>query len=294
MDNFQGCTRGHKEHDTKRVEIHLGGPTPYLDYPEVPQELARDFVMEVWDTDKYPVDGGPYCPASDAVSETLLSHGIWEPRETILTLAVLESDSNRQFGGYGSVVDMGSQIGWFSLLAASCGRRVHGIESDPENVRLARRNAELNGFDRLCVHEQVIDENFDVHVDSDAPNYWGKLDTFNIRLVKLDIEGKEREGLGALWPAIEGGRHLGRGQRVDHILMEMSPCFDDYYPDLVRRLIKNGFDVFRLPEKSVPPAEIYPPEKRMSCYWMDEDEAMQVLAEIRQEDWWFKYKGALW
>src|SRR5215467_5564969 len=45
-----------------------------------------------------------------------------------------------------TVLDVGANIGIYSLLAAKRAARVFAIEADPENARLLRHNIEINGF----------------------------------------------------------------------------------------------------------------------------------------------------
>ena len=75
------------------------------------------------------------------VSRCIREHGIWERYETSLVLNLLQP---------GDVfVDVGANIGYFSVLAASrvgAGGSVIAFEPDPENYRLLCANAELNGL----------------------------------------------------------------------------------------------------------------------------------------------------
>lgn len=75
------------------------------------------------------------------VSLRLRQEGVWEPFETSLVLALL---------GPGDVfVDVGANIGYFSVLAASRvgdSGAVFAFEPDPENYRLLVANAALNGL----------------------------------------------------------------------------------------------------------------------------------------------------
>ena len=80
-------------------------------------------------------------PADLHVSRRIREEGIWEPYETSLVLDILRS---------GDVfVDAGANIGYFSLLAASVvGEEgmVYAFEPEPDNFRLLRASAELNGM----------------------------------------------------------------------------------------------------------------------------------------------------
>ena len=76
------------------------------------------------------------------MSRRIREDGLWEPYETSLLL---------RFLGPGDVfVDVGANIGYFSVLAASvvgAQGAVFAFEPDPNNYRLLRANAQLNGFD---------------------------------------------------------------------------------------------------------------------------------------------------
>jgi len=76
------------------------------------------------------------------VSRQIRHSGIWEPYETSLLLDLLKP---------GSVfVDVGANIGYFTLLAASVvgeQGRVIAFEPDPANMRLLKASCSKNGFE---------------------------------------------------------------------------------------------------------------------------------------------------
>ncbi|MEH6593152.1 MAG: FkbM family methyltransferase [Halioglobus sp.] len=78
------------------------------------------------------------------VSRQLRESGVWEPYETTLLLDILEP---------GSVfVDVGANIGYFSILAASVvgeAGKVIAFEPDPANARLLRSSCDLNGLQSM-------------------------------------------------------------------------------------------------------------------------------------------------
>lgn len=84
------------------------------------------------------------------ISRRIREEGIWEPYETSLLLSVLRP---------GDVfVDVGANIGYFSLLAASVvgeAGTVFAFEPDPENFSLLQRNAALNGQQARIVAVQA-------------------------------------------------------------------------------------------------------------------------------------------
>ena len=84
------------------------------------------------------------------VSQQLRAHGIWEPFETALLLQVLQPDS--------VFVDVGANIGYFSLVAAAILRRpasVFAFEPDPDNFRLLQASARHNQLDAYICAQQL-------------------------------------------------------------------------------------------------------------------------------------------
>ena len=300
MTVYEGCERGHDlPHKTRSVRVELGGPTGYHDHPPIPDRLARTFDIEVWDTDIYPVDDGPYCPAHDAVSQTIVAQGVWEPVGTIMALHVCSGDAP------GIMVDFGAQIGWYSTLALMCGRTVQAIESDAENCRLLNDH----NVGRFKV-AQIPDEFSDRHA-SVAINYMtvdeSRVEILRalfepiedegivpgsqrIRFAKIDIEGAERWAVAGLWPMIESGQ-------VDHLLVEVTPIFADYYPDLVADLVDAGYEAYLLPAKRTPPWPLDDPAVDLAPLRFGlgpRSGLREFVASWRQEDVWFKREDASW
>jgi hypothetical protein len=229
-----GCRRGCEVHATTNRRIFLGGPTGYRDLTGIPRRFTETFEIEVWDTSITPVDGGPYCPARDAVSETILSHGIWEPAETAVLLCCFETAPGGLF------IDFGSQIGWFSTIAARRGMNVIALDADPECVNLSYQNLYNNAplLTSVGAHWERLGPDvarFGLH---DEP----RLTT----IAKIDVEGAERWAIRKLQPLIDE-------RWVTHILIEISPVFNDTYPDLVVGLLEDGYHAYCLPPKHNPP-----------------------------------------
>ena len=229
------CQRGHTHHDTRTITVTIGGPTAYHDLPSIPRRFSDTFDMEVWDTDKYPVDDGPWCPAHDAVSETLISLGVWDPAETILMLEV--------FRYVDTFIDIGAQLGWYSILATRVGMNVLAFEADLAVAEVCERNIANNAS--LLTTQKIVEERI-------GPDSKPLTDPGDHRIaVKIDIEGAEADAVKMLAPVMDN---------VDFMLIEISPCFNDTYPGLVRGIMDQGFRAYVTPTKQVPPArlEIFP------------------------------------
>ena len=229
-----GCTFGHI-HDTRHVDVSIGGPTAYVDHTPIPVRFARDFSLDVWDYAKY-MDLDAYCPGRDVVSQTIAELGVWEPAETTAILLCLE-----RLNGDGWFIDMGCQIGWYSTIAASMGINVMGIDADPECASLAFHNTQ--SFATGGEDQYVDIQHARIGTDELVPFDRGALGGTRV-VAKIDVEGAEPEAVDALLPIIDS---------IDAMLIEISPVFHDRYVDLAFDLVKMGYEPYEIPPKHRPP-----------------------------------------
>lgn len=108
-----------------------------------------------------------YVDATDyAVGHTVARTGIYEPHVSATLRRVLP--------GGATFVDVGANIGWFSLLAASlvgATGRVVAIEPNPQNVSLVRQSAVANGFTNIDVLAVALAERpMAVALETDGSN----------------------------------------------------------------------------------------------------------------------------
>lgn len=272
------CAAGHESHDSRVVSVELGRATHgYRDEPMFPARLATTFDMHVWRHERYAdVPDGVYCPARDVVSETIESHRIWEPTSTAMVAMVLASDQ-----GHGkTVIDMGAQIGWFTMLAAAWGYAVAAYDADADCLDLIDRSAEANGWTHLVdtIQERVGPDSF-AHTPGEP-----------VRLAKIDVEGSEDQAVRVLRPQIDLGL-------IDHMLIEVSPVFAPYYPDLVCELIDAGYEAYMVPAKAYPPWSLDDLARDMVRWRVDRqprDRLRDEIASLHQENMWFRREGASW
>ncbi|MGC8626433.1 MAG: FkbM family methyltransferase [Acidimicrobiales bacterium] len=123
-------------------------------------------------------------PTDYAVGHTIARSGLYEPDVT----AVLRRD----LGPGSTFVDIGANVGWFSLLGASLvgpGGRVVAVEPNPSNVALLTKSAEENGFANLDVLNMALsDRSSAVALETDGSN--GRI---------VPIEGPPRSPVRASW-----------------------------------------------------------------------------------------------
>ena len=86
-------------------------------------------------------------PDWNAVNREVAATRAYEPHVTRQVAARLRPGM--------AFVDLGANCGYFSLLAASSGARVHAFEPGARNLWLLRRNAALNGFD-IDIHPHAV------------------------------------------------------------------------------------------------------------------------------------------
>jgi hypothetical protein len=246
--------------------VRLGGPSGVPEYPAIPDRFAREFEMIVFDFEQYAGQAGIYCPGQDDLSASIVRNGIWDGYETVLALDVLTSVD-------GCLVDVGAHLGWYSLLAASCGRDAIAVEADAEVLQVAMFSMSVNGwgkqFFRVPVQVGPRTPPLDVRAkDSFEPR--------PVALWKIDIEGDEQYAIH--------GPLLGRAR---HILLEVSPCFNDSYPALLERIAAAGYSLYVVPSK--PPASVRvafeaDPWATLRQYPVGDPAAF--CAAIRQENVW--------
>jgi len=209
-----------------------------------------------------------YIHAKDeGVSAQLFSKGIYDPVEMeIFRREIREGDF---------CVDVGANIGYFSLMAARlCGPqgRVYAFEPDRDNFSLLKKNIETNGYSQITAMNQAVgnrtgriqlylsEKNKGMHRIYPSRYCQGiaeaeiiKLDDYfsndaeEVHFVKVDTEGAE--------PAVvEGMRKvLTRSRRV-RLLTEFAPVsMAEYgaeagvYLKLLREL---GFTIYHVDEES--------------------------------------------
>lgn len=221
------CQAGHKRHQTKRLTIDTEGPAAIPDWPADPAWLAHRFEMAVYDRDRY-AEETVVCTGNDTISHTLQVYGKWEAWESLAVTQTLRFRPDRR----GWVVDIGCQLGWYTLLAAEAGHPVIAVDANPENLRMVAKNCKLNGWATQLT--TVLS-----WVGADTPQVpRGE----RVRFFKADIEGLEAEAVRAFEPSFSAGD-------VDYALLELTPAFNDTWRAAHDMLVDGGMAAFQIPNK---------------------------------------------
>jgi predicted O-methyltransferase YrrM len=74
---------------------------------------------------------------SNQVARDIYLKGAWEPFESALVRRLVRKED--------IAVDLGANIGYYTLMIASCARKVYAFEPEPESFALLSKNVALNG-----------------------------------------------------------------------------------------------------------------------------------------------------
>ena len=215
------CSIGHDTHQTFLVDRQIGDV---------------DLKLEIYDWREYfiTVDGnetvsehGKYCTGQDIISYCIDKQGVWEAEETAVQLAILnEPQTDDKI-----MLDFGSHIGYYSMLAAKKGFQVASFDSSKENLELLQRSAVVNDVADK-VHPYLC------WLDDQAPILSREAE--KIRLAKVDIEGAEQHALQMLADVIGG-------HKLKYLIMEISPTFNGTYPSIVETIAGQHYSVYQIP-----------------------------------------------
>lgn len=195
------CEAGHDKHDSHLVNTNQG------------------YKMYVFNAGKYKDTEG-YCTGDDDVSRTIEKTRGWEPAETAVLKNILENEP------VGNVLDFGTHVGWYSLMAAKLGHTVYGFDGDDENIELLYDSAVYNKLDgKVTVVHSWVDEN--------SPKI--KADKKYL-LMKCDLEGNDIY-------AVEMCRELFAKRYITYAFIEISPIFNDKYQGMIDFITACGYSV---------------------------------------------------
>lgn len=169
--------------------------------------------MTVYQWDLYK-DKPLYCPGQDDISRTLINTGIWEKDLYSFVQNLLKAGNKDHL-----VIDIGCHIGWYSRMAIQAGYTVDAYDGCQSHLDVFIKNVPGT----IPHHVQ-----FDKYLTDKYPI------RKPIEFVKIDIEGAEQYAIKYLTVAL---------RNVHNILMEVSPVFNDSYPELLRNLKNRGFTI---------------------------------------------------
>lgn len=202
------------------------------------------------------------------LSRTLLFQGSWEPFETNLVKRLVRKED--------TVLDVGANVGYYTLILASVSRKVYAFEPEPKAFALLKANVDLNGYQNVVLIEKAASDQAGVLKLYLSPDNLGEhslsadegRDSVEVEMVRLDdlFAGKQ-DRIDFVKMDIEGGELAAlRGMRH---LIEASPRMKmttEFWPlglkrmgvepaDYLKALLGLGFSLQEIdePKRSLTP-----------------------------------------
>ena len=196
---------------------------------------------------------GKWMYIDDLDSSRLTRFGIYQPEETKLIKKIVKKKH--------TVLDIGANIGYFTLIMANQAKQVHAFEPELRNFEILKKNVQLNRLSNVKLYNLAVTETTGMtklHLADIGrgmhriyPSYWckgGVTDVGTVRIddiigdanfVKMDIEGSE---LGALKGMI---KLLKKGDIT--LIMEFHPPSIEEYGakprDIYDFMTNLGYDI---------------------------------------------------
>ena len=159
----------------------------------------------------------------DIISYCLETDKCWEPFQTEITTEILK---NRPKGVF---MDIGCQLGYYSILSSIIGVKTISIDSCGYFLDILKQTIKINNLQNINVIDKNVDSTFDM-------NDYVSSDDF-ISLMKIDIEGSEHYIIDSLDILFER-------EKIQNLIIEISPKLNNTYENICRKLNSYGFNIY--------------------------------------------------
>lgn len=211
--------------------------------------------LGVWSNTKIINKMNMLVSSAPRVEQEILLFDVWEPSFTNYLLSREKCD--------GIFVDVGANIGYFSLIASKLFKEVHAIEASPSIADRLDKNIKLNNINNIKIHNIAISDRkgfVDFYLDKNQsggssvnPSIRNQLECKvesntlesilsqigidKVMFIKLDIEGMEPQALKSLRNII------GKIHSEVEIFVEFMPDRHGTWPE-IEAFLKFGFHIF--------------------------------------------------
>jgi FkbM family methyltransferase len=216
------------------------------------QRRRRHYTPPAKDGDRYHIQGS-WMYLDDKDSLKLSQYGIYEPEETTIIKKLVKKNH--------TVLDIGANIGYFTLIMAKQCKQVYGFEPEHRNFQTLKKNVKLNQLSNVKLYNLAVAETSGkatLHLCEGNrgmyriyPSRWcneGITEIETVRIsdiihhadfVKMDVEGAE---LGAL----RGMKDLFNNNDITLLMEFHPPSIEEYgsQPIAIYDLLKNlGYNI---------------------------------------------------
>lgn len=175
----------------------------------------KTILMKIFDYDRHK-EGEK---GKDIICKCLEDQRCWEPFQTELTTEILNSTG-------GSFVDVGTHIGYYTILSSLLGKKTYSFDSDYDYLELLRSTIDLNNLKDINIFNDYIDKKYKI------PEL---LNGEDISLLKIDTEGQELEILNKFISF-----------DIPYVIAEISPKTNNTYVELCKKMISLNYKVYNI------------------------------------------------
>lgn len=178
--------------------------------------------MNIFDYDYYKKNN-IHNEGLDIISKCIESDdNCWEPYQTEITKELLKGGSN-------VFIDVGSHLGYYSLLASSLNNSVCSIDGNKIYSDLFKNTIQLNNIININQCDEFINKHTDIKNLLHMYNY--------IKLIKCDIEGYEIEFIDLILSRLQD-------KSIENLILEISPSLRTNYPEYVLKIKSLGYNIY--------------------------------------------------
>lgn len=185
---------------------------------------------------------------NEYISNHIKQHKFWEGITTEIILEIIRENKSAMF------IDIGANIGWFSLVCASYGVKSIAFEPIKTNTKLFKKSIEMNGYDKMItLHEIALgdeDKFIDLNVTTENMGLCSKRPLSNVSyierckmkrlddlvspdlsfIIKIDVEEMELN-------VLQGMSRLLKSGLAKYLIIEIS-LYDEKVFEILE---KNGY-----------------------------------------------------
>lgn len=198
-------------------------------------------------------DEGDYLPGQN-VQDKIKETGIWSKEETSVVIDVINNHEN------GTFIDVGSNIGYFSVISMLYGNKTIAIEANEKFYDYIHTSMEINNFDlnNFTYHEKFVSnskenilfDGWSGHseiIKTDKSSYKETISIDDLcqdsLFIKIDVEGCEPQ-------VIKSAENIIKNNRVKYIMFEFTYIINDKIDneqlEMVNFLTENGYQIYQV------------------------------------------------
>ena len=225
---------------------------------------------------------------SKIVQDSIRKNNIWSKEETSLFIDIIKNNKEKYNNCENTVIDVGSNTGYFSMISLSYNCNVIAIEANPVYKKYIEKSIEINNFEKSNFKYY---ENFVSNIKEDIlfDGWSGNLnmmvyqDKFyvksisldeicdtNVLILKIDVEGCESQ-------VFNSAKNLIQNKKIKYIIFELTYMIKNEINfkelDILPYLKNNNFDLYEICDKLIPINNI----RQRLKYWINQYNNNHVL-----------------